>query len=160
MAMADRSRGLLCKVSCRSGTPYVLITELQANGNGGHVTWPPPQSEFRKRNTLYVFRIEAAANGNGGKITRPAPQSELREAERHMYHNGEWKWWTCHAASSPKWVAEVERVFITEVQLADSTVGVNEGSPEHHEVIQGLIFSSGHRGRRNAIAFELPICMH
>jgi len=69
MAMADRSRSLLCKVSCGSRMPYVLITELQANGNGGHVTRPPPQSEFRKRNALYVFRIEAAANGNGGTVT-------------------------------------------------------------------------------------------
>jgi len=71
--MADRSRGLLRKVSCGSGTPSVLITELQANGNGGHVTRPPPQSELQKRNTLSVLIIELQANGHGGHVTRPPP---------------------------------------------------------------------------------------
>jgi len=33
-------------------------------------------------------------------------------------------------------------VFITEVQVADRMMGMNEGSAEHHEIIQGLIFMS------------------
>ena len=53
----------------------VLITELQANGNGRQVMRPPPQSELRKRNATYVFRTEVPANGkrrkqscDGGRI--------------------------------------------------------------------------------------------
>jgi len=51
----------------------VLITELQANGNGRQVTRPRPQSELRKRNALCVLIMELQANGNGGHVTRPPP---------------------------------------------------------------------------------------
>jgi len=47
---------------------YVLITELQANGNGRQVTRPPPQSELRKWNALCVLITELQANGNGGHV--------------------------------------------------------------------------------------------
>jgi len=70
MAMADRSCGLLCKVSCGSRTPYVLVTELQANGNGNgrQVMRPPPQSELRKQNAISVLITELQANGNGRHV--------------------------------------------------------------------------------------------
>ena len=106
MEMAERSCGLLRRVSCGSGTPYVVITangngrqvtrppqselqkrnatcmlimELQANGNGRQVARPPLQSELRKRNAISVLITELQANGNGRQVTWPPSQSELRK---------------------------------------------------------------------------------
>ena len=39
----------------------MLITELQANGNGRQVIRPPPQGELRKRNAICVFITEVQA---------------------------------------------------------------------------------------------------
>ena len=54
----------------------VLITELQANGNGRQVMRPPPQSELRE-----AERHMCVYNGSAGRgqVTRPPPQSELRK---------------------------------------------------------------------------------
>jgi len=75
MAMADRSYGLLRRVSCGSRTPHMVI---MANGNGRQVM-RPPQSELRKRNATCVLIMELQANGNGRQVARPPPQSELRK---------------------------------------------------------------------------------
>ena len=115
---------------------YMLITELQANGNGKWVMRPPPQSELRKPNTLYVLitelqngngrqvtrppphcgsrtpyvcRTAVLVNGNGGHVTRPPPQSELRKRNTVCGVMTEWQWQTCRSASSENWVAQAER---------------------------------------------------
>ena len=106
---------------CGSGTPYVfitevqvqtghaassaqkrnalcvLITELQANGNGRQVMRPPPQTELPKQNAIRVFIM---ANGNGRKVMWPPPQSELQKRNAICDHYGKWKWQTGHAASA------------------------------------------------------------
>ena len=81
MAMADRSRRPLRKMSCGSATPCVFITEVPANGNGRQVMQHPLQSELQKRNALCVLITEVPVNGNGRQITWPPPQS-VAVAER------------------------------------------------------------------------------
>ena len=97
MAKADRSRGLLRKVSCKRNALCMVIT---ANGNGRQVTRPLPQSELQKRNALCVLITELQANGNGRQVMRPPPQSELRKRNATCGHYGKWKWQTGHAASA------------------------------------------------------------
>jgi len=54
MGMAKVTRLPLQSRLYKRNALSVLITELQANGNGRQVMRPPPQSELRKRNTLCV----------------------------------------------------------------------------------------------------------
>ena len=93
MTMADRSHGLLCKVSWGSGTPYVN------NGIAGEWQWR-------------TDHIASSAKW-------------VAEAKYHMCVNngiaGEWQWQTGHAASFTLRKRNAICVFITEVQVADST---------------------------------------
>jgi len=103
MAMADRSRGLLSKVSCGSGMPYVCSGWKcrrmgMADRSRSHL-----RKVSYKRNALCVV---ITANGNGRQIMQPPPQSEFQKAERLVCVNngiaGEWQWQTGHPASSAK----------------------------------------------------------
>jgi len=90
--MADRSRGLLRKVNCRSGTPYACSGPkarrmVMADGIGRQVTRPPPQSELQKQNTLCVLITELQVNGNSPQLMRPPPQSELQN-QNELQANG------------------------------------------------------------------------
>ena len=112
-----RKRNALC----------MLITKLQANGNGRHVTRPPPQSELQKRNALSVlktelqangkqvtqlppliaeaervFKTEVPENGNGRQVTRPPLQTELRKPNAIRVFITEVQAQTGHAAFSAK----------------------------------------------------------
>jgi len=104
---------------------YLLITELQANGNGRRVMRPPPQTELPKRNAIHVFIM---ANGNGRKVMWPPPQSELQKRNAICDHYGKWKWQTGHAASA-KWVAEAE-CHICELQVNGNTRQVTRPPPQ------------------------------